>query len=296
MRRVAVLGCGYVGVRVLRLLRERGVDALGVVRSSASRDALSASGLRALALDLDVTDWSALPRDFDCVVYAASAGGGGPEAYAAAYDVRVRRSAEWARAIGAERFVFTSSTGVYRQDGGVTVDEDSPAGGDAASDAILAGERATADSGIPFTRALRFGGLYGPGRHYLLDAFRRGETVVGGRSDHLINYLHGDDAASSVIAALEGGPHGHRTYNVADGRPLTKADLARWIATRLGLPPPAFVPEAEAGPRMRKGGRTQPSRRVDSSRILRELGWSPRFSDVRAGLEACLADRGVTGP
>ncbi|MGA0133810.1 MAG: hypothetical protein ACO3ND_05590 [Opitutales bacterium] len=226
----------------------------------------------------------------------ASAGGGGPEAYAAAYDFRVRRAVEWARAIGAERFVFTSSTGVYRQDGGVTVDEDSPAGGDLASDAILAGEAAAAGSGIAFTRALRFGGLYGPGRHYLLDAFRRGETVVGGRSDHLINYLHGDDAASSVIAALEGGPPGHRTYNVTDGRPVTKAELARWIALRLGLPPPAFVPEAEAGPRMRKGGRTQPSRRVDASKIAAELGWKPLYADVYAGLGPCLPGGAVTGP
>lgn len=296
MRRVAILGCGYVGARVLRLLRERGVDGLGVVRSARSCEVLAASGLRAVAFDLDATDWSALPREFDGVVYAASAGGGGPEAYAAAYDVRVRRAVAWARAIGAERFIFTSSTGVYRQDGGVTVDEDSPAGGDLASDAILAGEAATAGSGITFTRALRFGGLYGPGRHYLLDAFRRGETAVGGRSDHLINYLHGDDAASSVIAALEGGPPGHRTYNVTDGRPVTKAELARWIASRLGLPPPEFVPEAEAGPRMRKGGRTQPSRRVDASRIVAELGWKPRYADVYAGLEPCLAGGGVTGP
>lgn len=296
MRRVAVLGCGYVGSRVLRLLRDRGVGSVGVVRSAGSREALAAAGLDAVAFDLDAADWSALPRGFDCVVYAASAGGGGPEAYAAAYDVRVRRAVAWARATGAERFVFTSSTGVYRQDGGVTVDEDSPAGGEPSSDAILAGESATAESGIPFTRVLRFGGLYGPGRHYLLDAFRRGETVVGGRSDHLINYLHGDDAAASVVAALIGGPRGHRTYNVTDGSPLTKADLARWIAARLGLPPPDFVPEAEAGPRMRRGGRSQPSRRVDSSRILRELPWSPRFRDVRAGLEACLPGDGVTGP
>lgn len=296
MRRVAVLGCGYVGSRALRLLRGRGVDALGVVRSAASCEALVSSGLKAVAFDLDATEWSALPRDFDCVVYAASAGGGGPEAYAAAYDFRVRRAVAWALAIGAERFVFTSSTGVYRQDGGVTVDEDSPAGGEPASDAILAGEGATARSGIPFTRALRFGGLYGPGRHYLLDAFRRGETVVGGRSDHLINYLHGDDAAASVVAALAGGPPGHRTYNVTDGRPVTKAELARWIAARLGLPPPEFVPGAEAGPRMRKGGRSQPSRRVDASRIVAELGWKPRHPDVFSGLDACLAGGDVTGP
>lgn len=288
MRKVAVLGCGYVGARVLRLLRARGISAFGVVRSEPSAAALAAEGLVVSAFDMDEPDWTRLPRDFDCVVCAASAGGGGPEAYVAAYDLRVRRAVQWARSVGATRFIFTSSTGVYRQDGGVTVDEDSPAGGEPASDAILAGEAAVAAGGFAQARALRFGGLYGPGRHYLLDAFRRGETVVGGRSDHLINYLHGDDAALSVIAALERGPDGFRVYNVTDGAPVTKADLARWIAAGLGLPPPTFAPEAEAGPRLRRGGRTQPSRRVDSSRIFRELGWKPFHPDVYSGLKDCL--------
>lgn len=291
MRKVAVLGCGYVGARVLRLLRARGISAFGVVRSEPSAAALAAEGLVVSAFDMDEPDWTRLPRDFDCVVCAASAGGGGPEAYVAAYDLRVRRAVQWARSVGATRFIFTSSTGVYRQDGGVTVDEDSPAGGEPASDAILAGEAAVAAGGFAQARALRFGGLYGPGRHYLLDAFRRGETVVGGRSDHFINYLQGDDAASSVVAALERGPAGFRVYNVTDGAPVTKADLARWIAGRLGLPPPIFKPDAPAGPRMSRGGRSQPSRRILSDLIGAELRWRPVHRDVFGGLESCMGGR-----
>ncbi|MFM9000832.1 MAG: hypothetical protein ACKORB_04315, partial [Opitutia bacterium] len=72
---------------------------------------------------------------------------------------------------------------------------------------------------------------------------------------------------------------------------LTKADLARWSALRVGLPPPTCVPDAAAAPRMRRGGRSQPSRRVDSGRILGELAWRPVHADVRAGLEACLGGR-----
>jgi nucleoside-diphosphate-sugar epimerase len=288
VRKVAVLGCGYVGARVLRLLRARGVSAFGVVRSASSAAALAAEGLVVSAFDLDSADWSGLDGDCNGVVFAASAGGGGPEAYVAAYDHRVRRAVQWAKAVGATRFVLTSSTGVYRQDGGVTVDEHSPAGGDQASDAILAGEGAVSAGGFAQARVLRLGGLYGPGRHYLLDAFRRGETVVGGRSDHFINYLHGDDAASSVVAALECGPDGYRVYNVTDGSPVTKADLARWIAGRLGLPPPIFKPDAPAGPRLSRGGRSQPSRRILSSLIGAELRWRPLHRDVFGGLESCM--------
>ena len=282
--KIAVLGCGYVGAEFARQARAAGHDVLGVVRSEASRDKLRAEGLAAEAFDLQTGDWSVLPARFDAVVYAASTGGGGPEAYALAYDVGVKRALAWARAVGAHGFVFTSSTGVYRQDDGGVVDEASPVGGAPTADAILGGERAVLASGFAKARVLRFGGLYGPGRHHLVDQLRRGDIVIGGRVDHFINYLHRDDAASSILASVVGGPVGARVYNVGDGKPVTKAALARWIAQRLGGAEPIFDASAPAGPRVAKGGRTQPNRIVATGLIRAELAWNPRYSDVFAGL------------
>lgn len=286
--RIAVLGCGYVGAAFARQAKAAGHDVLGVVRSIASRDRLRAEGLAAEACDLFAGDWTALPTAFDVVVYAASTGGGGPEAYALAYDAGVRRALAWAQAVGATRFLFTSSTGVYRQDDGSVVDEEAPVGGAPTADAILAGERAVLDSGLPYARVLRFGGLYGPGRHHLLDQLRRGDLVIGGRVDHFINYLHRDDAASALLRASTVGRPGPRVYNVGDGRPVTKHDLAVWLAKRLRIGPPVFDPAAPAGPRMAKGGRTQPNRVVSVERIRRELAWEPVFPDIRAGLTPLL--------
>lgn len=282
--KIAVLGCGYVGAEFARQAKAAGHDILGVVRSEASRDKLRAEGVAAEAFDLYAGDWTLLPKQFDAVVYAASTGGGGPEAYALAYDVGVRRALAWARGVNAQAFVFTSSTGVYRQDDGRLVDEESVVGGAPTADAILGGERAVLSSGFAKARVLRFGGLYGPGRHHLVDQLRRGDRVIGGRVDHHINYLHRDDAASSVLAALIAGPSGARIYNVCDGNPVTKEALARWIAEKLGQPAPVFDPNAPAGPRVAKGGRTQPSRIVATGRIRAELAWNPAFADVFAGL------------
>jgi nucleoside-diphosphate-sugar epimerase len=286
--KIAVLGCGYVGAEFARQAKAAGHDVLGVVRSEASRDKLRAEGLAAEAFDLHAGDWAMLPKQFDAVVYAASTGGGGPEAYALAYDVGVKRALAWARGVGAQAFVFTSSTGVYRQDDGRIVDEESVVGGAPTADAILGGERAVLSSGFAKARVLRFGGLYGPGRHHMVDQLRRGDHVIGGRVDHFINYLHRDDAASSVLAAILAGPNGARVYNVGDGSPVTKEALARWIAERLGQPAPIFDPAAPAGPRVAKGGRTQPSRIVATGRIRAELGWRPVFTDVFAGLAPFL--------
>jgi nucleoside-diphosphate-sugar epimerase len=286
--KIAVLGCGYVGAEFARQAKAAGHEVLGVVRSEASRDKLRAEGLAAEAFDLYAGDWALLPKQFDAVVYAASTGGGGPEAYALAYDVGVKRALAWAAAVGAQAFAFTSSTGVYRQDDGRIVDEESVVGGAPTADAILGGERAVLSAGFGKARVLRFGGLYGPGRHHLVDQLRRGDNVIGGRVDHFINYLHRDDAASSVLAALVGGPLGPRVYNVGDGYPVTKEALARWIAEQLGQPAPVFDPTAPAGPRVAKGGRTQPSRIVATGRIRDELGWKPAFSNVFAGLAPFL--------
>ena len=286
--KIAILGCGYVGAEFARQAKADGHDILGVVRSEASRDKLRGEGITAEAFDLHAGDWALLPKQFDAVVYAASTGGGGPEAYALAYDVGVKRALVWARAVGAQAFVFTSSTGVYRQDDGRIVDEESMVGGAPTADAILGGERAVLSSGFAKARVLRFGGLYGPGRHHMVDQLRRGDHVIGGRVDHYINYLHRDDAASSLLAAVVEGPAGARVYNVGDGQPVTKEGLARWIAERLGQPAPIFDPNAPAGPRVAKGGRTQPSRIVATGRIRSELGWRPAFSDVFAGLAPFL--------
>ena len=281
---IAVLGCGYVGAEFARQAKAAGYDVFGVVRSEASREALQAEGFRAVAFDLFAGDWVQLPNHFDAVVYAASTGGGGLEAYALTYDTGVRRALTWAQQVGAKHFVFTSSTGVYRQDDGSTVDEDAIVGGTPTAAAMLGGERAVLTSAITNTRVLRFGGLYGPGRHHLVDQLRRGENIIGGRVDHFINYLHRDDAASSVLAAITAGPPGARIYNVSDGQPVTKAALARWIASELKIPEPLFDAAAPAGPRMRRGGRDQPNRVVGIGRIRRELGWQPQLSDVFTGL------------
>ena len=287
--RIAVLGCGYVGTAFALQAQARGHAVLGVVRSGESVARLQALGVSAQACDLQVDDWTSLPAAFDVVVYAASTGGAGVDAYARTYDAGVKRALAWAGGAGARHFIFTSSTGVYRQDDGSVVTEASEVGGTPTADAMLAGERAVLASGLASATVLRFGGLYGPGRHYLLDQLKRGENVIGGRVDHFINYLHQADAAGAVLAAAESAARGAHLYNVTDGHPVTKADLALWISAQLQLPAPIFDAEAPAGPRMRRSGQVQPSRIVDASLIARELRWKPTVQDVFTGLRSFLS-------
>ena len=96
-------------------------------------------------------------------------------------------------------------------------------------------------------------------------------------------------AGTAERAAAESAARGAHLYNVTDGQPVTKADLALWISAQLQLPAPIFDAEAPAGPRMRRSGQVQPSRIVDASLITRELGWKPTVQDVFTGLRSFLS-------
>lgn len=283
--RLLVLGCGYIGTEVLRQATRAGWQARGVVRSVASAERLVAEGLEVISFDVLSGDLNVLGEGWDAVVYALSAGGGGQAAYAAAYATGPARVARWVEQKKFRSLVLTSSTGVYRQEG--EVDEASVAGGDGPSDALVAGEQAILSASIPVRCVLRLGGLYGPGRHYLLDQLRCGERVVGGVVSYRINYLHQHDAASAVLAAAS-APEGAHLFNVTDGHPVTKEALAGWICQQLGGPAPTFDASAPAGPRAQRTGRVTPDRWVRSEAIRAKLGWKPQFSSVFEGLKPLI--------
>ena len=116
---IAVLGCGYVGAEFARQARAAGHGVLGVVRSEASRDRLRAEGIPAEAFDLFAGDWSALPGRFDAVVYAASTGGGGPEAVdMAAQGAAAVAPGQLKRPLGPPQHLLGAPCGDLRQVGG----------------------------------------------------------------------------------------------------------------------------------------------------------------------------------
>ncbi|MDX1747030.1 MAG: NAD-dependent epimerase/dehydratase family protein, partial [Halobacteriales archaeon] len=168
--RVAILGCGYVGLELGRQLLVAGHDPVGIRRSESGLRLCEAAGFPGVAADL--TDPESLEDvpDVDALAYTASPSRG--DGAARAVRVRGIRDAVAhfaARSDPPTRLVSLSSTGVYGDRGGETVDEETPIDPQTDREQLLfdaeTAAREAADRAEMTVTVVRLGGIYGPGRY-----------------------------------------------------------------------------------------------------------------------------------
>jgi nucleoside-diphosphate-sugar epimerase len=287
--RVAILGCGYVG---LELGRQLGPDheVVGVRRSEAGLAAVEDAGLT--AVEADVTDdgsLSAVP-DADAVVFAASSGGRGAAAAREVYVDGLRTAVDHfcAREEAPDRIVYTSSTGVYGDHDGALVDEETPIEPTTEKTEVLAEAESIAlerPTEMCDGTVARFAGLYGPER-YRLERYVEGPVTEG-----YLNMVHRDDAAGAVRYLLETGRASGEVVNVVDDEPVAKWAFADWLADECGVeaPPKRTVEERLAAEDLSATveRRLRTSKRVDNAK-LRELGYEFRYPTFREGYRAAV--------
>jgi nucleoside-diphosphate-sugar epimerase len=290
-----IFGCGYVGSALAAYCRASGVRVGALTRNPEKAAHLRAMGLdEVIEGDLDDPSWHAsLKGDYEAVVNCVSSAGGGIGGYRKSYVDGQRAILDWATGKGIKSYVYTSSTSVYPQDGGVTVDEsadttEAPETGQV----ILESEQLIADAAAQFEHwyVLRLAGIYGPRRHYLLDQLREGAGVIPGRGDYTLNLIHLDDIVAAICAALANSQAPLGIYNIADDSPETKASLMSWLAEELRLSPPRFDPD-HVSPRLQRRGGRMPDRKILNTKAKRELGWTPKYPSFREGYQAILTDK-----
>ncbi|MFM8335887.1 MAG: NAD-dependent epimerase/dehydratase family protein [Opitutaceae bacterium] len=283
-----IAGCGYVGAAVARLALDRGRRVTALTRNAGRAEALRKAGVEVVVANLSSDTWHArLPEVPRWVVNCVSSGGGGVEGYRKSYVEGTASLARWMQARGgSDSLLYTGSTSVYPQGAGERVDEASPVGAaDERGALLLEAERLVREAAGAARRRfiLRLAGIYGPGRHHLLAQVRTGEVSGGG--EHRLNLIHREDAAAAIVACLESplGPGAH-VFNAADDSPTPKAEVAGWLAQRLGVPPPRFTGVAHPARRA-----IVPDRVIVNAALRRETGWRPRFATFREGYESILS-------
>ncbi len=291
-KRLVIFGCGYVGSALARAAVAAGASVEALTRNPEKAAALRAAGLaRVVVADLSTAAWHGqIAAGADFVVNCVSSGG--PDAYRQSYVGGMQSVLAWAAKgpgpVGT--LVYTSSTSVYPQGDGRVVDETMPAEGATSNGAIIRESEALLQqapaSAVCRHFILRLAGIYGPGRHHLLDQLRAGAGQLGGSGAHRLNLAHRDDIVSAILACLRSpATVGSDLFNVADSAPALRSEVVGWLAARLGRPVPGFDGSATT----RRGGAPMPDRIISNARIQAVLGWRPQYPDYRAGYEKLLS-------
>jgi nucleoside-diphosphate-sugar epimerase len=284
MKRLLIVGCGDVALRMVGLLRGR--YRLFALSHSVQRHALLRDhGIVPLPGNLDdpatLSRLAGLPHD---VLHFA------PPPNQGSLDSRTSnliRALRRRRSIP-QRLVYISTSGVYGDCRGAVVDERSPL----RPESDRARRRADAermlrawgrDSGVGVV-ILRVPGIYAANR-LPIERLRAGTPALAHAEDAYSNHIHADDLARIVLAALSRGRAG-RAYNASDGASLKMGDYFDLVAQSLGLPPPPRISRREAERRV-----LQPllsfmheSRRLSNRRLKEELRVRLRYANVAEGL------------
>lgn len=210
-----------------------------------------------------------------------------------------RNLVEAARAAGARRLIAESVAFFYEPEGNWIKDEEAPLFRDppgrfaAGRDALAELERLVTEADGLEGVVLRFGWFYGPGTHYDRGGAMAEETLkrrnpVIGSGDGVFSFIHVDDAAAAIVAALDHGPTG--VYNVVDDEPAPQREWLPVYAEALGAKPPRHVPawlaRLVAGADIASTGISM--RGAANAKANRELGWAPAHPSWRQGFRDAL--------
>lgn len=283
---MSIVGCGYTGRRLAERLRNSGARVRGFATSPASLRQIAALGVDALPLDLDAAV-STIDFTGHLVYYSV------PPARSDG-DARLVRFLE---SLGGtpKRLVYLSTTGVYGDQAGATVNEDTqPAPRTERAIRRMAAEtalRGWADSHEVSWCILRVAGIYGPGR-LPLERLRRGVPAVAPQEATPSNRVHVTDLVTACVAAAFAAAADRRIYNVTDGSDHTLTDYLQRVARLAGLPSPPLLSRAEAQRTISASSWSflGESRRVDNGRMLKELGVELEYRELDVGIRASLEE------
>lgn len=283
-----IVGCGDVGLRVLRLLRGRW-RVLALTTSADRVAALRAAGAVPLVGNLDEpASVMRLAGLADRVLHLAPPPGDGEGDPRTAHLLQVL-----ARRRGPRALVYASTTGVYGDCGGAWIDETR----------ALAPTTARGRRRVEAERQLRWAGrafgwrvsiLRVPGIYALdreggdpRERLHRGTPVLRAEDDVYTNHVHADDLARACVAALlRGAPQ--RVYHASDDTQLRMGDYFDAVAGHFGLPCPPRISREEARQQLSPMSYSflGESRRLGNARLKRELRLRLRYPTVADGWAA----------
>ena len=313
--RVLITGAGLIGSYTAAALAARGHTAAILDVAPNADYVRSVVGDSPIALHrVDITDLPVVldvlrEAPYDCIIHTAGLIGGVAQRQPWR-AVRINllgtvQLAEAARLSGVDRFVFTSTQGVYDherlKDATAPIAETDPVSSalvygacKISAEHLLNAWRGAYDLDVT---VVRFSNVYGRGtyvagsvggEHFNQLVEPPAHGAVGrllpgamGRSE----WLYVKDAAHALVLAAEGAERrGYTLANIGSGALSTHDDIM--AAVRAVIPDARFEEAVVTGPVSRAAHRSQP---FDLTRAREALGYQPRY-DLRAGVADYIAE------
>jgi nucleoside-diphosphate-sugar epimerase len=286
MRRLLIVGCGDVGLRLAKALRGRW-RIYALTHSQNRFSELRSEDVTPVSGNLDrpqtLARIAGLAQD---VVHLAPPSGSGS---------RDKRTSNLIRTLAKggslpQRLIYISTSGVYGDCGGDLIDETrrTHPSSDRAKrrlDAETLIRAWGADSGVQIS-ILRVPGIYSAGR-LPIARLRSGLPALAPERDSYTNHIHADDLARIILAALTRGRAG-RAYNASDDCGMKMGEYFDMVAAQFDLPRPPRVSWEIAQKELPENilSFMRESRRLDNGRLKKELRVRLRYPSAQHGIVA----------
>lgn len=287
-KHILILGCGDIGKRVAKCWQKSGYTVYGATRQESNLDELSRLDIKPCPLELDnLAEPALLPTKDALLYYFAPPPARGTE------DTRLQH---FLKSINKnelpKQFIYISTSGVYGNQQGKLINESTPPNPqvDRAKRRYHAEQQLqqwSKDSNVPVT-ILRVGGIYGPGR-LPLQRIKDQIPMLHENLSPQTNRIHADDLAQVCFAAAAKKAQG-QIYNVSDGTNSNMTEYFNTIADFVDLPRPPLVDWDEAEKTISQGmlSYLKESRRMDNSKMMKELEIKLRYPSLKEGLKSCV--------
>jgi nucleoside-diphosphate-sugar epimerase len=289
--KVLVLGgTGSIGESVVRALRRRRNEVLGLARSDSSADTLRSLGAQPVHGDIRAPDeWAHAAESVDAVIQVVGDFSGDADPVGRNLISTLLRRIDDQRDGPPPAYIYTGGCWLYGATGDRVATEDSPLNAPAewawSIDHLRMVLEAPQVRGIVIHPAMVYERDGGVLTHFRDDLSILGRVRVFGSENIRWPMVHRVDIGELYALALERAPRG-ASYNGAAIDSITVGALARAMARRAGVEPTPLVRSidegvAELGEWARGYAIDQ---RMSGAKARRDLGWLPLHTDPLADL------------
>ena len=238
MANILIVGCGAIGAGVATALAKQGHTVTGLKRNPPETE----TTFNYVAADItSATTIESLTLAIDFVFFIVSADGRTEQSYRDIYDLGLQNVMT---KFSKQPWFLVSSTSVYGQSQGEWVDENSLAEPKNSTSQLIRQAEQQIMALNPQNVVVRFSGIYGPGREYLLRMAKQ-TPAIQQTPPYFTNRIHQQDCIDVLVFLFQQRLNDvalQQCYLASDDHPAPLWEVISWLTAQMHCSPPTLKP------------------------------------------------------